>query len=97
MLFLTPEQVKFLLDAAKGRPCYPVLVLALATGCRQGELLALVWEDIDLAKGSLTVRRSLAWTEDGFVVKEPKTAASRRTIALPVSPSRCWPNTRPRR
>jgi integrase len=43
-----------------------------------------MWEDIDLAKGTLTVRRSLAWTEEGFVVKEPKTAASRRTIALPA-------------
>jgi integrase len=83
MLFLTPEQVKILLDAAKGQPCYPLLVLALATGCRQGELLALTWEDVDLLKGMLTVRRSLAQTEEGFQVKEPKTAASRRTITLP--------------
>jgi integrase len=83
MLFLTPEQVKILLEAAKGRPCYPLVVLALATGCRQGELLALTWEDIDLANGTLTVRRSLAQTDEGFQVKEPKTAASRRTISLP--------------
>jgi integrase len=83
MLFLTPEQVKILLDAARGRPCFPLVVLALATGCRQGELLALMWEDLDLANGTLTVRRSLAQTDKGFVVKEPKTAASRRTITLP--------------
>src|SRR5262249_51172733 len=60
-----------------------LLVLALATGCRQGELLALTWEDIDLAKGTLTVRRSLAQTDRGFELKDPKTAASRRTVALP--------------
>jgi integrase len=83
MLFLTPEQVRILLEAAKGRPCYPLVVLALATGCRQGELLALTWEDVDLVKATLTVRRSLAQTDAGFQVKEPKTAASRRTIALP--------------
>jgi integrase len=83
MLFLTAEQVKILLDAAKGQPCYPLLVIALATGCRQGELLALTWEEVDLTKGTLTVRRSLAQTDEGFVVKEPKTAASRRTITLP--------------
>jgi integrase len=83
MLFLTPEQVKILLEAAKGQPCYPLVVLALATGCRQGELLALTWEDIDLAKATLTVRRSLAQTNKGFLVKEPKTATSKRTIALP--------------
>jgi integrase len=83
MLFLTPEQVKILLEAAKGRPCFPLVVLALATGCRQGELLGLTWEDIDLAKGTLTVRRSLAQTDAGFQIKEPKTAASRRMITLP--------------
>lgn len=83
MLFLTPDQVKILLDAAKGQPCYPLLVTALATGCRQGELLALTWDDIDLTKGTLTVRRALAWTDEGFLIKEPKTPSSRRTIALP--------------
>ncbi len=60
-----------------------MLVLALATGCRQGELPVLAWKDIDLQKDALTVRRSLAQTDHGFEVKEPKTAASRRTIALP--------------
>jgi integrase len=83
MLFLTPEQVKILLDAAKGRPCNALVVLALATGCRQGELLALTWDDVDLPKATLTVRRSLAQTDGGFEVKDPKTAASRRTITLP--------------
>jgi integrase len=82
MLFLNPDQVKILLDAGRDQRCYPLLVLALATGCRQGEPLALMWEDIDLAKGTLTVRRSLAQTDQGFEVKEPKTAASRRTITL---------------
>jgi integrase len=84
MLFLTQEQVRILLDVAKGQPCYALIVLALASGCRQGELLALGWDDIDLAKATMTVRRSLAQTDEGFQLKEPKTAASRRTITLPA-------------
>jgi integrase len=83
ILFLTPELVKILLAAARDQRCYPLLVLALATGCRQGELLALAWEDINLQTGALTVRRSLAQTDQGFEIKEPKTTAGRRTIALP--------------
>ncbi len=83
MLFLTPEQAKILLDVARDQHCYALIVLALASGCRQGELLALGWDDVDLQKGSLTVRRSLSQADQGFILKEPKTAASRRTIALP--------------
>src|SRR5581483_8317552 len=70
MLFLTPEQAKVLLAAAKDRPAYALIVLALSTGCRQGELLALTWDDIDLVKATLTVRHSLAQTDAGFQVKE---------------------------
>jgi integrase len=51
MLLLTSEQVTILLKVAEGQPCYPLLVLALATGCRQGELLALTWDNVDLTKG----------------------------------------------
>ena len=40
-------------------------------------------EDVDLKAGTLTVRRSLAQTKAGFVAKEPKTSASRRTLTLP--------------
>jgi integrase len=83
MRCLTDRQAKELLDAAKGQNVYPLLVLALATGCRQGELLGLKWDDIDLKAGALTLRRSLSQTKAGFVLKEPKTAASRRTISLP--------------
>jgi len=57
--------------------------VAVGTGCRQGEILALAWEDIDLKKGTLTVRRCLSETKQGFILKEPKTAGSRRTITLP--------------
>jgi integrase len=84
MLCLTQEQARHFLQAFRGRSVYPLLAVALGTGCRQGEILALAWEDIDLQKGTLTVRRCLSETKQGFVLKEPKTAASRRTVTLPA-------------
>jgi integrase len=83
MLCLTPAQARHFLLASRGRAVYPLLTVALGTGCRQGEILALAWEDIDLQKATLTVRRGLSETKQGFVLKEPMTAASRRTITLP--------------
>lgn len=83
MVCLTDAQAKAVLAAADGAPVGPLVITALGTGCRQGELLALMWEDIDLRAGTLIVRRSLAQTQTGFIVKEPKTTASRRTITLP--------------
>ena len=74
MLCLNDAQAKAVLAATTSGP----------TGCRQGELLALAWEDIDLKVGTLTVRRSLTQTKAGFVTKEPKTNASRRTLTLPA-------------
>jgi integrase len=83
MLFLTPEQVKILLDAAHSTRWHVLIFVALATGCRQGELLGLAWEDLDLTKGTLTVRHSLAQTDKAVWLKEPKTKSSKRTSALP--------------
>ena len=83
MLCLNDSQAKNVLRAAVGAQIGPLVVVALGTGCRQGELLALTWEDVDLRGGTLTVRRSLAQTKGGFITKEPKTAASRRTLTVP--------------
>ena len=58
------------------------IVLCLYSGLRIGELIALQWKDIDLAKGLLTVSRSCHDTSGGIVFDEPKTATSRRIIPL---------------
>jgi integrase len=77
------RQVRAVLTAGRGAVAFPLIATALGTACRQGELLAAAWDDIDLKTGTLSVRRSLSQTKAGFVVKEPKTRNSRRTIALP--------------
>ncbi len=81
--FLTPIQARrFLLTHRKHR-LYPLIAMALGTGLRQGELLALRWPDIDFAAGTVTVRRSLSQVGGRFVLKEPKSKTSRRTITIP--------------
>src|SRR5215217_308213 len=45
---LAPEQVKILFEAARGDRLEALYVLAVTTGLRQGELLGLKWEDVDL-------------------------------------------------
>ncbi len=59
--------------------------LALFTGMRRGEMLALRWEDVDLQRSVLAVRQTYSRGGDGFVFGTPKSAAGRRSIALPRS------------
>ena len=57
--------------------------MAIGTGLRRGELLALRWSDVNLDARRLTVRRSLETVNGITRAKPPKTARSARTIALP--------------
>jgi len=49
---------------------------------RQGELLGLGWEDVDLESGAVRVRRTLTLARSGPRLTEPKTKGSRRSIRL---------------
>ncbi len=61
--------------------------LTLLTGMRRGEVLGLKWGASDLIRGSLAVKETIIRAADGgsFEFGEPKTAAGRRSIALPRS------------
>ena len=62
-----------------------LLLLAAYTGARRSELLALRWEQVDLKAGTITIGASLDHQRGQLpTLKEPKTASSRRTIALPL-------------
>jgi integrase len=64
---------------------YRLLVATAAyTGLRFGELAGLRTGDIDPLRRTLTVRRGIVEVSGRIRVEEPKTAASRRTVALPV-------------
>jgi integrase len=74
------KQAKALHQAAGGDRFEAMYVLAITAGLRQGELLGLKWEDVDLEGGKLRVRCSLY--KGNFAT--PKTAKSRRTVKLTV-------------
>ncbi len=82
---LSPEQSRLFLRAATNAEdrLQALYVLAIHCGLRQGELLALKWEDVDLEAGTLQVRRSLSGSKDGCPTFDtPKTAKSRRRVCL---------------
>lgn len=85
---LEADEVRALLAAAKKSTLYVPILVALYSGVRRGELLALKWSDFDFEERSVTVRRALEVDRlDDYSVKEkpPKSESSKRTIPLPAS------------
>lgn len=84
MKYFTPDQVSAFLQTAKDDKHFLIFLLALETGMRPEEYLAIQWKDIDLEAGILSVRRALVWNRKGggFRFEEPKTSKSRRSIPL---------------
>jgi integrase len=72
------------LQAIKGNRLEALCTIALACGLRQGEALGRQWDDLDLERGSLTVRHTLVRIDGKRVLAEPKTARSYRTIPPPA-------------
>ena len=92
----TLDQAKQILEAAseEGRRAYARWALALRWGMRQGEVLGLRWEDVDLDEGRVRVRQALQrQTGRGLVVEKPKSRAGQRTFTIDedtLSALRAW-------
>ena len=83
---MNEDDVNVLLQAAQSTPYYPLFYLALFTGMRRSELLALKWSDADLLLCQLSVNRTIHQLHSGDIIfRQPKTDKGRRLIAL--SPS----------
>jgi integrase len=88
MRAMTLDEAAKFLDAVKDTRMSALFIFALTTGMRPQEYLALKWSDVDLKKGTATVRRAIVWSQKkgvGWHFDEPKTSRSRRTIPLPAS------------
>jgi integrase len=67
-----------LLEKTEGTSKYAVIVTAMATGARRGELCALEWTDLNWHTGILTVSKSLEQTKQGLRIKSTKSGEIRR-------------------
>jgi integrase len=79
---LDESEAAKLLQTAKESPIYVAVNIALLTGLRRGEILALRWSDIDWQRRLISVRQAIVQTKDGLKFKEPKTRTSKRTVSI---------------
>ena len=82
MKTLPAEQLASFLQEARESGVFELYYIELATGLRRGELLGLKWEDLDLVRGEMRIRRQVARI-NGEVVEAPlKTKNAYRTLPL---------------
>jgi integrase len=74
---LSPEQTQVFLRASCGDRFEALYVLAIHCGLREGELLGLKWDDINLEARTLQVRRTLSETRNGPIFEPPKNGKGR--------------------
>jgi integrase len=80
------DEITRFLKTAENTPYYVLFYLAIFTGMRRCELLALRWQDVDLIMNQVYVNRGLHVLKGGKVIfRQPKTAKGRRAVALPPS------------
>lgn len=83
-LTVGPELLERLVDVATGTALELPVAIAAATGMRRGEILALRWSDVANDLSFAHVQATLQATREGLSFERPKTARSRRAIALPA-------------
>lgn len=89
---LSQSDVLKLLNSAGGEALYPLIMTAIFTGMRKGEILGLQWKNVDLENGYIKVEKSLCRVADSMdekgryrtklVLLEPKTVTSKRIIPI---------------
>jgi integrase len=75
---LNPDEIHAVRDECRGDWTFALVEVALASGARRGELLALQWTDIDWASRKLGVNKSLEQTAAGLRVKSTKSKKPRQ-------------------
>jgi integrase len=80
----TADGARRLMAEAEGTVWEMPLFLATFTGARRGEVLAIGWDHVDLERRRVKITRSLERLDGEFRFKDPKTARSRREVAIPT-------------
>ena len=88
MQYWKPEEVVQFLDHTLEHRQHALFYLALMTGMRRGELLGLMWDDLDLQRSRLTVRHNLVEIQgegvEGKMRKGKATVSSRKAVLGPL-------------
>jgi len=80
------DEMATFLEAAKSTPYHVLFYAALYTDARRSELLGLSWRHVDFIYSQIDIERGLYWTKEKvYIFTQPKSAKSKRTVAL--SPS----------
>jgi integrase len=79
---LTPVQAKHFMTSLKDHRNGALYALMLSTGLRRGEVLGLMWKDLDVESGVLKVKRQLKREDGVLLTSDTKTARSRRSLNL---------------
>jgi integrase len=80
---LSEAEVRQLLTNSADHRLYPAIAVAVTTGLRPGELRALTWDTVNTERRELTVLQTIDdLPGGGWVMKVPKSARSRRSVAL---------------
>ncbi|MBM3740435.1 MAG: site-specific integrase [Acidobacteria bacterium] len=80
---LTPDQARTFLEAIRGHRRYALVAVAVSLGMRQGEILGLRWQDVDLDRGAVRIQHALHRAKKTWTLGEPKSERSRRTVKMP--------------
>lgn len=81
---LSEEEAHALLRQTSGTTEEALILTAVVTGARQGELAALRWQDVDLEAGTMRIARSVTRHTRSWAFKDPKTRAGIRHVSLPA-------------
>lgn len=76
------DEIREMLKCAQQTNLYFPLMLEVATGLRRGELLAVTWDDVDFDKGIIHIVKNRVTTDDGVIIKDPKSDSGIRSIQL---------------
>jgi len=83
MKILHPEDMSSYLQAADNRGALPMFYLELVSGLRKGELVALLWSDLDPESCTISVSKQAAVRNGAITVSRPKTETSVRRVSIP--------------
>ena len=83
MKVIPPEKIGAYLRAAENHSVLAIFYLELSSGLRRGELLALLWSDLDIPSRTLSITKTVHRYNGELKVLPPKTENSVRRIVIP--------------